>query len=228
MAAVLACGPGAVLSHRTAADALGIAPRASAVIEITIPSRSPRRRPGLAVHRSPGLRPEDCISVEGIPCTGPARTLLDLAAVGDASRLARALEAAERLRLFDGAALARMNDHAASRRLQAALAAYTGAPPPTRRELERRAFRLFEQAGLPKPGVNVLVYTQEGPLEVDFCWPDRRLVVEADSFEFHGTRAAFERDRRRDQQLRASGWTPVRITWRQLDERPAEVIAAVA
>lgn len=87
---------------------------------------------------------------------------------------------------------------------------------------------MFAHAGLPRPDVNVFVPTEEGPFEVDFCWPDRRLIVEADSFEFHGTRAAFEDDRRRDQLLRARGWTPVRITWRQLNERPKEVVAAVA
>jgi very-short-patch-repair endonuclease len=75
--------------------------------------------------------------------------------------------------------------------------------------------------------VNVLVDTAAEAFEVDFCWPERRLIVEADSFEFHGTRAAFERDRRRDQLLRRAGWTPVRITWRQLNERPEEVVAAV-
>jgi very-short-patch-repair endonuclease len=74
----------------------------------------------------------------------------------------------------------------------------------------------------------VFVDTDDGPLEFDFCWPDRRLIVEADSFAWHRTRRAFENDRRRDQLLRKSGWTPVRITWRQIHERPAEVIAAVA
>jgi very-short-patch-repair endonuclease len=86
---------------------------------------------------------------------------------------------------------------------------------------------LFERAGAPRPAINTLIGTREGPLEVDFCWPDRRLIVEADGFEFHRTQAAFERDRRRDQLLRAAGWTPVRITWRQVNEGPEEVIAAV-
>jgi very-short-patch-repair endonuclease len=71
--------------------------------------------------------------------------------------------------------------------------------------------------------VNVLVDTPQGPLEVDFCWADRRLVVEADGYEFHSTRAAFERDRRRDLLLRRAGWTPVRVTWRQLAQAPTEV-----
>ena len=147
------------------------------------------------------------------------RTLADLAAVVDARALERAIENAERLRIFDGRSLTRANG-----RLDRALRAYAGEPPPTREEFERRAFEVFARAGLPRPQVNVWL----GEHEVDFCWPDRRLIVEADSWEFHGTRAAFERDRRRDQQLRAEGWATVRITWRQLTERPGEVIAAVA
>jgi predicted transcriptional regulator of viral defense system len=232
MGAVLACGPGAVLFRRTAGDALGIAPRASAAIEIAIPSRSGRGRPGISVHRVPDLRPEDVTTVDGIPCTTPARTLFDLAAVVDATRLANAIENTERLGLFDKSELEgvieRAHGRPAATRLRAALAAYVDAPPPpTRKELERRAFEVFAQAGLPKPAVNVLVDTAAGQLEVDFCWPERRLIVEMDSFEFHGTRAAFERDRRRDLLLRAAGWTSLRITWRQLSGRPAEVIAAV-
>jgi hypothetical protein len=222
IAAVLACGRGAVISHRTAADALGIAPWGSAVVEITVPSRAPRRRHGLVVHRSPGLGEEDCADVDGVPCTNAARTLHDLAAVVGAATLARAIEAAERLRLFDRSALKQTRGP-----LQAALAAYTG-DPSTRSEIERLALAIFAEAGLPRPAVNFLVETAAGPLEVDFCWPDRRLVAEADSFEFHGTRAAFERDRRRDQQLRAAGWTVVRVTWRQLNDSPGEVVAAIA
>jgi predicted transcriptional regulator of viral defense system len=227
MAAVLTCGPGAMLSTRTAADATGFLRSASARIEVTVPGHGTMRRPGIVIHRSARLRPKDFTKVDGIPCTTVARTLLDLAAVVSPSELARAIEGAERLRLLDvrviDEALRRAPTRAAAR-LRTALAKYAGAPPPpTRKELERRAFQLFAEAGLPRPDVNVLVHTREGPFEVDFCWPDRRLIVEADSFEFHRTRKAFENDRRRDQLLVESGWTPVRITWRQVDENPDQV-----
>ena len=226
MAAVLACGPGAVLSHRTAADALGIAPRATPLIEVSIPTRVRRSRPGITIHRPSDLRPEDVTIIDGIPCTTPARTLIDLAAVVDDPALARSIEATERLRLFDLKAveeqLARATHRSEAGRLRAALTAYTE-PPPTRREFERRAFEVFAEAGLSRPAVNVLV----GTLEVDFCWPDRRLIVEADSWEFHKTRAAFERDRRRDQLLKAAGWTTIRITSRQLTDSPGDLIAAL-
>jgi REase_MTES_1575/Transcriptional regulator, AbiEi antitoxin len=231
MAAVLACGPGAVLSHKTAADALGLLPRASARIELSVPGRVARNQPGLLVHRPRTLQAEDCTTVDGIPCTTVARTLLDLAAVVSAPDLARAIEGAEKRRVYDGnqveAALARAPNHPGTAPLRAALVAYSE-PPPTREEFERRAFEVFAQAGLGRPQVNVLVETSQEQLEVDFCWPDRRLIVEADSWEHHKTRAAFERDRRRDQLLRAAGWTVIRITWRQLNEAPEEIIASLA
>jgi predicted transcriptional regulator of viral defense system len=230
MAAVLACGPGAVISHRTAANAQGLLRGASGKIEVTAPVAGGRRRPGVTVHRAPGLRPEDTTTVDGIPCTTVARTLLDLAAVVSAPDLARAIEGAEKRRVYDGnqveAALARAPNHPGTAPLRAALVAYSE-PPPTREEFERRAFEVFAQAGLGRPQVNVLVETSQEQLEVDFCWPDRRLIVEADSWEHHKTRAAFERDRRRDQLLTAMGWTVVRVTWRQLKHAPEEVIAAV-
>jgi predicted transcriptional regulator of viral defense system len=230
MAAVLACGPGAVLSHRTAADAWGIMPRAGARIEVSVPTRNRRRRPGISVHRSPGLRDSDVTTVENIPCTTPARTLLDLAAVVSVPTLANAIEAAERLRIFDlrqvEEQLERARGTPAAKGLRAALAKADSDPPPTRRELERLAYEVFSNSPLGRPLVNSAVATAEETLEVDFCWPDRRLIAEADSWDFHGTRAAFERDRRRDQLLTAAGWTVVRFTWRQLRDAPHLVLAA--
>ena len=107
--------------------------------------------------------------------------------------------------------------------LRKALAAYTPEPAFTRSELERRFLALCRTVGLPKPQTNAFTDT----CEVDFTWPDRRLMVEADSLRHHGTRAAFERDRRRDQQLAADGWRVVRFTWRQVDEEPAQVAATL-
>jgi predicted transcriptional regulator of viral defense system len=128
MAAVLACGPGAVLSHRTGADAHGLLPRASSRIELSVPSRVARQHPGLLVHRSTTLHPDDCTAVDQIPCTTVARALLDLAAVVDRAELARAIEAAEKLRIYDGkrveAVLSRAGGHRGGARLRAALAAY--------------------------------------------------------------------------------------------------------
>jgi hypothetical protein len=229
---VLACGPGAMLSHRTAADALGLLPSTSSRIEVIIRGRSRRRVPGLVIHRPRGLTPEDCRKCEGIPCTSAARTLLDLADVLSHRRLLTAIEAAERLGVYDARAVTDALDLArgrpAAQRLRSALADYTGEPPPTRTELERRALELFETAGLPRPRINSFVRTAVEPLEVDFFWPDRSLIVEADSFEWHRSRARFEEDRRRDQLLLAAGYAVVRVTWRQLIRDQGRLLRALS
>jgi predicted transcriptional regulator of viral defense system len=231
MAAVLACGEGAALSHLPAADQLRLVRSAGGKIHVTVPVLCGRRRPGLVIHRSATLGKPDRIEVNGIPCTSVARTLLDLADVLGPERLTRAIDEAERLRLFDLRAiddqLARNPGRPAASKLGAALHDYRE-PPPTREELERAALALFLRAGLSAPRCNALVPTAERPLEVDFLWPDRRLIVEADSYAWHSGRRAFEWDRRRDQLLRAEGWTVVRITWRQIARDPQGVIAALA
>jgi predicted transcriptional regulator of viral defense system len=230
-AAVLAAGAGAGVSHATAADQLAIARSDSARIHVVVPSHAGRAIPGVTVHRSLTLATEDVVLVDGVPTTSPSRTLLDLADVLMRPRLTRALEEADRLRLLDSQdledVLRRGGARPAAHRLRAALADFVGEPAPTRRELERRTLELFDRAGLPRPCVNAMVDTGAGPLEVDFHWPDRRLVVEADSWEFHSGRGAFERDRRRDQLLRLAGWERVRITWSQVTRKPEEVIEAV-
>jgi len=192
MAAVLACGAEAALSHGTAADRWAVALSASRTIHVTVPTYAGRVVPSLAIHRSMTLLPFEVTMVDGLPCTSVARTLLDLTDVFSVERLARAIEAADRMRMLDGMSIEGTLTRAGGR-----------------------------------PRVNTLVATAEGPLEVDFCWPDRRLVVEADSYEFHGTPAAFERDRRRDQLLKAAGWERLRVTWRQVNEHPQQVIEAM-
>jgi hypothetical protein len=228
-AAVLACGPSAVVSHRSAASLLGLA-AAGQVIEITVPTRAGCAHPRLVVHRSGTLHPRDITHVDGIPCTTVARTLLDLADVQPPRRLLHSIEAAERLGIYDGKEIAGAIDRAggrpAARRLASTLAAYEG-PPATRSELEARALELFTEAGLPRPLINARVETVEGLLEVDFLCPDRGLVVEADGYTWHSGRRAFEEDRRRDQLLHAAGYVVVRITWRQLMRDRVTILRAL-
>jgi predicted transcriptional regulator of viral defense system len=228
MAAVLACGPGAALSHRSAADLLGLRPCSRRAIEVTAPGRTGRSRPGIEVHRPTGLEPRDVTYVNGIPCTTVARTLLDLAETLDQTALERAIERAETLRIFDLTAVLDVLNRAGNRKgatkLRAALAAYLPEPAFTRSELEKRFLALCKEAGIPKPHVNLF---GDGK-EVDFRWPDRGLIVEVDSLRHHGTRAAFERDRRRDQELTTRGWRVVRFTWRQVVGEPDRVAATLA
>jgi len=226
MAAVLACGPGAVLSHRAAADLHGLRPGSATRIDVTIPGRDRRRR-GIAIHRSRTLLERDRTTVDGIPCTSVARTLLDLAEVVDPGSLEKAIERAEILRVFDLAAvqdvLARANGRSGAARLRAAIAAIA-TKPPTRNELEQAMFDIWTAARMPRPEVNWWIPLTSGPgYEPDFGWPDLRLIAETDGFETHGTRTAFEQDRRRDQQLAVQGWRVVRFTWRQVIYEPKTV-----
>jgi very-short-patch-repair endonuclease len=207
MAAVLRCGPGAVLSHRSAAGLWGFRPTAAARIDVTVPrDRGHKARRGIVVHR-PVRSPKSMVK-EGIPVTTPTQTLIDLSSVLPDAALARALEVAEQLRLLDFA------------KLPPRLAELAGAiDPRLRSPLEAQLLALCRRRELPAPEVNVMV---EG-LEVDFSWPEQRLVVETDGHRHHGTRAAFERDRERDAQLTAAGWRVVRFTHRRVAERRDEV-----
>ena len=139
----------------------------------------------------------------------------------------KAIERAEILRVFDLAAvqdvLARANGRSGAARLRAAIAAIA-TKPPTRNELEQAMFDICTAARMPRPEVNWWIPLTSGPgYEPDFCWPDLRLIAETDGFETHGTRTAFEQDRRRDQQLAVQGWRVVRFTWRQVIYEPKTV-----
>jgi very-short-patch-repair endonuclease/predicted transcriptional regulator of viral defense system len=227
MAAVLACGPKAALAHRSAAAHLGLRPCNRQNVDVIAPDRTGKGRKGIDVHRATGLEPRDITTVDGIPTTTVARTLLDLATTLHRAALERAVEQAEKLRIFDLAAVVDVTTRACDRRaatnLRNALAVYTPEPAFTRSELEKRFLALCRAAGVPTPRTNNVT----GSDEIDFTWPDRRLMVETDSLRHHGTRAAFERDRRRDQQLTAAGWRVVRFTWRQVHDTPADVAATL-
>jgi very-short-patch-repair endonuclease len=204
MAATLATG--GVLSHRSAGALWCLRPW-SGRIEISVPW-SKSRRPGLLLHRAV-LTPDEITAHDGIPVTTPARTQLDLAAVLQRHQLQQVINEAERLHLEAPA------NHPTKRGTKALR---TLAPPThTKRDLEARFSVFLNDRRYPRPQTNVLI---EGK-EVDAAWPDRRLIVELDSWEYHRTRQAFEDDRRRDRHLAASGWRVIRITWRDLDDPDA-------
>jgi hypothetical protein len=228
LAAVLAGGPGAVLSQRSAAALWGLVPADGVRVDVTVPSRNGRsRRDGIAIHR-PRVAPaeHECTVHDAIPVTTPARTMFDLAGVVSPTTLRRAIERSETLRLFDLRSVERVIaehlHHPNARRLATALD--LADPAPTRRELERLFLDLCRDHGLPRPEVNVLL----AGLEVDFLWRAAALVVETDGFETHGTRAAFERDRKRDATLALAGIRVLRFTYRRVTREPASVAATVA
>jgi restriction endonuclease-like protein/putative AbiEi antitoxin of type IV toxin-antitoxin system len=225
MAAVLACGPTALLSHRDAAALHGLLGSSAHSIHVTAARRC-WGRPGIKLHRS-RLDPEDRTIVDGIPVTSVERTLLDLAEVVPRRLLERALEQAEQLRLLDVRAIDRVIDRAHGRHgirgLRAALGAYRSTLHVTRSGLERRFLALCHEAGLPRPAVNVWL----AGMEVDVVWRDCRLAVELDTHAHHGTRAAFERDRARDAALQLAGYRVLRVTDRRLDAEPEAVMKTV-
>ena len=220
MAAVLACGPEAALSHRSAAALWDLRRTDRKDTDVTAPPRTRRPRASISLHHA-CLRTSDRAARRGIPVTSVPRTLLDLATVVSPSSLGWAIEAAERLRIFDLRAVdelvARARGHRGRRRLITALAMYRE-PPVTRSQLERLFLRECRDAGLPPPQMNVRI----AGLEVDAVWPEQRLVVELDS-TYHTTTAAFERDRIRDATLQLGGHRIVRITDRRLKHERDEV-----
>jgi hypothetical protein len=227
LAAVLACGPGAVLSHRSAAALHDLRRSEQAAIEVTVPHRRARCHHGVRVHRSTTLTLADVTTVDGIPVTTVERTIADLADVLPERAVERSLEQAAILEVLDGRALAeQIRRHPRGPCLRR-LASPGPLQAPTESELEERFLAVCRSANLPEPERQVWLDPADGGpmVRADFLWRDRRLVVETDGARFHGTHRAIERDGRRDQRLIAAGWQVIRVTWRQLTERPQEVIA---
>jgi hypothetical protein len=226
MAAVLACGRGALLSHRSAAGLHDLLSTSQAAIDIAIPRRSVLSRPGIRLHRSPYLTPVDRFIVRNIPCTSVARTLLDLASVVPVGVLDRACNQAEVLRLLDMAAMAELLERSRGRRgvrsLRAVLGTELGTGIP-RSVLERRFLALCRRVGLPSPSVNEWIAIEGEEMQFDFVWHAQRVVVEVDGWDTHRTKRAFREDRRRDRLLRLAGWEPARFTWDDVSGDPARV-----
>ncbi len=204
MAAVLAVGGGAALSHGSAAALWGMLRPTAGAVDVSVPSLGGRRRrSGIRLHRCASLRPRDLTRRLGIPVTTPARTIDDLRIALPPYLVRQAVRQAQLRGLpldeepTDG----------------------------TRSELERRFLRLCRRSRLPPPEVNARV----GPLTVDFLWAEARLIVETDGYRYHRGRAAFEDDRDRDLLLRGLGHEVIRLTYRQVVEEPqrvAEVLRA--
>jgi very-short-patch-repair endonuclease len=215
MAAVLAAGPGAALSYRSAAELWAIRNGSRARIEVSVPRRR-RSTARLELHQVE-MRLDEVTVEHGIPVTTPARTLLDLAAVVSEQHLKAACEEAEVRRLSSPTSLdalvarypGRRGTHAIKRVLENHH--NNGRTVPTSL-LERRLLALLDAHHLPRPQINRL----SAAGELDATWPERRVIVECDGFATHGTRRAFADDRAKDRELVVAGWRVIRLTWRQL------------
>ena len=214
LAAVLACGPGAALSHRSGARLWEMRQSSTGLIDVTVPSRNGRiRRTGIRVHRSGRLAPEEVTAARGIPVTTVARTLLDLADVLDPQALRRAITEAEYRNRFDLTTLNAVVENNPGRRGAKLMRAVNAAGHRTRSPLEDRFLAFIARWGVEEPESNVWL---EG-YEVDFLWRKVGLVVEMDGGAEHGTRAAVSRDRRRDRVLWRAGFRTMRLTDDALD-----------
>lgn len=226
LAAVLACGCSALLSHSAAAWLWGISRTYSVPIDVTV-ARGTRSKPSIHLHQARALGDGERSNREGIPVTSVPRTLLDLATVVSGERLERMIERSEQLRLFDLRAvdslLARTVGHPGTGRLKRGLSAYRE-PAFTRSALERRFLALVRAAGLPIPSANMFV----AGFELDMYWERERFAVELDGYQYHRTQAAFERDRLRQEELKLVGIEIIRLTSRRLDREPKTVVSRLA
>jgi len=229
MAAVLACGEGAVLSHRSAAALLELRDWGHTKIEVTVPRRSARRHDGIKVHRSTTLTDEDVTEVNNIPCTTVHRTLFDLAEVVTQRQLERSFDQAEISERLDLNAindqLKRNPTRPAAKAVRNVLTTHYIGRTPTWSENEEALLAITRELGIPDPDTNQFIVLDDGgpAIRVDFVWRDQRVIVEADSKKWHNTRQRFEQDRVRDQRLTAAGWKIIRTTWRQMKHRPHEL-----
>jgi very-short-patch-repair endonuclease len=203
MAAVLAVGPEAVLSHRSAAALWRLLPSMPGVTDVLVPHQLTRRRQhGIRIHRSRTITAADRTHRRGIPVTTPARTIADLRRVIPPERLRRAIREAEVLGFDLGSAAQNQ---------------------PTRSELEAVFLRLCRRHRLSMPEANVNV----GPFVVDFIWRERQLIAETDGYQFHRGRQAFEDDRTRDAKLKLMGFDVIRFTYRQVIDDPRRVAQTI-
>jgi very-short-patch-repair endonuclease len=236
MAATLACGPGAVLSHRSAAALLGIRGTSAGRVEVSSPGRAGHSRRGIQVHSGDTLETRDVCVVDAIPCTTVSRTIFDLSAVLNREALEYALHRAQvepsRLDFGELSALLR---RLAARPGTAQLRSLLGRPPElsdaeAKSRVERAFLALCRKAGLPRPRVNAWIPLPipAGGLEVDFTWPDHMLAVETDTSTFHDTSRARRNDPARDRALTLAGWRVVRFTWWDVMAEPGRAASEMA
>jgi very-short-patch-repair endonuclease len=223
-AAVAACDPEAALSHASAAEHWGFLPARPGPIDVTVVGRNPGQRPGVRRHRTYTLEPRDTRTRHRIRVTSPARTIVDNALDHDLEELVATALASELVTVRQiEREIARCPARRGVARVNAILR-QDGGPRWTRSWGERRILSLIRQAGLPVPETNRELH---GYL-VDAFWPDHKLVVEVDGYDFHRGRRSFESDRARDAALVAAGYRVIRFTATQLRDEPLVVISRLA
>jgi very-short-patch-repair endonuclease len=227
MAAVLASGSGALLSHRSAARIWSLVPAGDGWPELTVPPGYRSRRRGIVCRQSIVADDERTV-IDGIPVTSPFRTVFDLAAVLKLRELERSWHEAEVRGLRDRVSLPMLLERYAGRRGARNLRALLEAGEPvgfTRNDFEEAFVAFVDAHGLRRPRMNGSLALRGRFFEIDALWQDERVAVELDSRSVHGTNKNFESDKQRDRILLAEGWRTLRVTWRQLQDEPEEVAA---
>lgn len=227
MAAVIACGQAAVLSHSSAVTVWGLGPGVcNGDVDVSTTEHRANRS-GIRLHRVRRLGADERTVKDGIPITTPARTIMDVAATVGGRELEGIVARAERERLVAPEQLVRLLRRSRGRAGAGALSRVLALPEGaafTRSEAEVELLALIRRAGLPAPRCNA----RFGAYEIDFLWPSSRLAVEVDGYAHHSTRPRFEGDRRRDARLIGEGLTVLRLTWRQIMEEPLTTMVQLA
>ncbi|MGV1049090.1 MAG: DUF559 domain-containing protein [Solirubrobacterales bacterium] len=233
-AALLACGPGAVLSHGTAAARWGLRDQWPTLIDVLVPCQRGRKIDGIRCRRCRYPQQREIASQRDLLCTTASRTLVDLAGILGTESLRRAVERAAVLKRLDLAALDAAMRNAQRRRGVAALREIAdewrtedGSVADVRSDFEALVLPRLVAMGLPRPACNTILQLGGEHLMVDFLWQERRLVVETDGRQTHATPVAFQRDRRRDQILVAAGYRVARATWDQIHGELEAVVARI-
>lgn len=233
LAAILACGEGAVLSHGSAAELIGLWDKRPVPVDIIVPRRAGRKIPDIRWHNVLRPTPAEIEVRNGMSCTTPARTLVDMAGNTGPASLRRLVEQAAVLRLLDVRAVDRVLARGRRRgapNLRAILDLWRTDDerrPRLRSLLEARLLPALAAAGVPRPECNVTLRLAGERIEVDLLWRPQRLAIETDGEETHGTRSAFQSDRRRDQILVAAGYRVARVTWLQLEDEADAVVTRI-
>lgn len=234
LAAVLACGEGTALSHRSAAELLGLWDKQLPVVDVIPPDWSGRKIQGIRWHRVRLPLADEVELRDGILCTNASRTLVDMAGRAGWDTMRRLVEQAAILRVLDLDEIDRilaMGRRLGAPRLRAILAPWRNTleqRPVLRSRLEARLLPRLIEEGLPAPRSNVKLNLDGYRVEVDLLWEKQRLAIETDGEETHGTPMAFQRDRKRDQVLVAAGYRTARVTWNQVRDEPTAVVNRIS
>jgi very-short-patch-repair endonuclease len=223
IAAALMCGPDAILSHASALEVRGLVRPGRYGRHVTVPGLGRQSRCGVTVHGTRRLEEADRERVDGIPVMAVPRALLSFASMARHEDVVRALEQAQRLRLFDlgpiDELLSRSKGRKGVRALRAALAELSDDAPDAKSKLERDFLAFCRRHKLPEPAMNVSI---EGYM-VDAAWPSKRVIVELDTYGYHGGKRTFNSDRKRDTKLQVAGYRAVRVTKERLKREPEDL-----